>query len=56
MFSSIVPLHNWASIFTKDLVTGASSCLEPLLRAIVILAVEWLMLFWMYRNKVFIKA
>jgi predicted acyltransferase len=56
MFSSIVPLHEWVSIFTKNLATGASSHLEPLLRAIVVLTVEWLMLFWMYRNKVLIKA
>jgi predicted acyltransferase len=56
MFSSIIPLHRWVSIFTKNLVTGASGHLEPLLRAIVVLTVEWLMLFWMYRNKILIKA
>ncbi len=55
MFSSIVPLHNWVSIFTKGMV-GTSGNLGPLLRAVVVLAVEWLMLFWMYRNKIFIKA
>jgi predicted acyltransferase len=55
MFSSIVPLHAWVRIFTASWV-GASSHLEPLLRACLILAVEWVMLFWMYRNKIFIKA
>jgi len=55
MFTSIVPLRNWVSIFTKSMV-GASSHLELLLQAIVVLVVEWLMLFWMYRNKIFIKA
>jgi len=55
MFSSIVPLHDWVSIFTQSLV-GPSGHLEPLLRAVVVLVVEWLMLFWMYKNKIFIKA
>jgi predicted acyltransferase len=53
MFSSIVPLPQWVGIFTHALVGGAG---EPLVRAIIILAVEWVMLFWMYRNKIFIKA
>jgi predicted acyltransferase len=53
MFSSIVPLHEWVGIFTHSLVGGAG---EPLVRAVVVLVVEWLMLFWMYRNKIFIKA
>ncbi len=53
MFSSIVPLEQWVGIFTHAMVGGAG---EPLVRAIVVLVVEWLMLFWMYRNKIFIKA
>ena len=53
MFSSIVPLQQWVGIFTHALVGGAG---EPLVLAIVVLGVEWLMLFWMYRNKIFIKA
>lgn len=55
MVTSIVPLRHWVSIFTRSMV-GASGHLEPLLRAVVVLVVEWLMLFWMYRNKIFIKA
>jgi len=55
MFASIMPLNDWVSIFTKSM-AGASGHLEPLLRAVVVLVVEWLMLFWMYRNKIFIKA
>ena len=55
MFTSIVPLRNWVSIFSKS-IAGPSGHLELLLRAVVVLAVEWLMLFWMYRNKIFIKA
>jgi predicted acyltransferase len=53
MFSSIVPLEQWVGIFTHAMVRSAG---EPLVRAIVVLVVEWLMLFWMYRNKIFIKA
>ena len=55
MVASIVPLRHWVSIFTRSMV-GASGHLEPLLRAIVVLIVEWLVLFWMYRNKILIKA
>ena len=55
MVASIVPLRQWVGIFTTSMV-GASAHLEPLLRAVVVLIVEWLMLFWMYRNKIFIKA
>jgi len=55
MFHSIVPLGDWVGVFTKAMV-GTSGHLEPLIRAVLVLAVEWLMLFWMYRNKIFIKA
>ncbi len=40
---------------SKSLV-GTAGHLEPLLGAVVVLVVEWLMLFWMYRNKILIKA
>ena len=55
MFRSLVPLGHWVSIFTQA-AAEPSTHLEPLLRAIVVLVVEWLMLFWMYRNKILIKA
>jgi predicted acyltransferase len=55
MVASIVPLSQWVGVFTRSMVS-ASGHLEPLLRAVVVLSVEWLMLFWMYRNKIFIKA
>jgi predicted acyltransferase len=53
MFASIVPLEHWVGIFTQ---TMAGSAGEPLVRAIVVLVVEWLILYWMYRRKIFIKA
>ena len=55
MFTSLVPLRHWVSIFTQS-AAGPSAHWEPLLRAVVVLVVEWLMLFWMYRNKILIKA
>jgi len=55
MFASIVPLHEWVGIFTRSM-AGTSGHVEPLFRAVVVLGVEWLMLFWMYRNKILIKA
>jgi predicted acyltransferase len=55
MFSSLMPLGRWASIFTRSMV-GVSGHFEPLLRAALIMGVEWLMLFWMYRRKILIKA
>jgi len=55
MFTSLVPLRRWVSICVQGL-AGTTGQLEPLLRAVVVLVVEWLMLFWMYRHKIFIKA
>ena len=55
MFASIVPLPQWVGIFTQSM-AGTSGDLEPLLRAILVLVVEWLFLLWMYRSKIFIKA
>jgi predicted acyltransferase len=55
MVASIVPLRQWVGIFTRSMV-GASGHLEPLLRAVVVLGVECLILLWMHRNKIFIKA
>jgi predicted acyltransferase len=55
MFASIVPLHNWVRIFTQGII-GTSGHVELLVRAVVVLDVEWMMLFWMYKKKIFIKA
>jgi predicted acyltransferase len=55
MFASIVPLREWVSIFTRGMV-GTAPHLELLVRAAIVLVVQWLMLFWMYRRKIFIKA
>jgi predicted acyltransferase len=55
MFPSFVPLGHTVSIFTTDL-AATSGQLEPLLRDVIVLVVQWLILFWMYRNKIIIKV
>jgi len=55
MLSSFVRLHYVVGIFTRA-IAGTSGRLEPLLQAVVVLVVQWLMLFWMYRNRILIKA
>jgi predicted acyltransferase len=55
MVASIMPLHEWVGIFTRSMIAG-SAHVEPLLRALVVLLLEWCTLYWMYRRKIFIKA
>jgi hypothetical protein len=50
----LLPLRDWMSIFTHNVV-GTPKHLELLLRYVVLIG-EWLMLFWMYRNKILVKA
>lgn len=54
MAGSFVPLTHIAGIFTRGVVDLGQ--FEPLVRALLIFATEWLVLFWMYRRKIFIKA
>jgi predicted acyltransferase len=55
MFASLIPLSEWVEIFTKAM-TSHLPRLEALASAILVLGVEWLILFWMYRRKILIKA
>src|SRR5712692_5833759 len=55
MFTSLIPLGTWVHIFTRQM-TGEWANLEPLLSAVLALAVEWFILFWMYKRKIFIKV
>jgi len=55
LFASLVPLGHWVEIFTRALNTSVPN-LEPLTRGILVVGVEWLILLWMYRSKIFIKA
>jgi predicted acyltransferase len=63
MFQSIVPLGRIVGIFTSGHVAplvrtaGSVGHRQPhLLHAVIVFGVEWLLLFWMYRRKIFIKA
>jgi predicted acyltransferase len=47
--------HLW-NFFQKDCFRIAGDVYEPLLRGGTILVVYWLILFWMYRKKVFIRV
>ena len=55
MFGSFVRLDHVVGIFTRAM-AGTSGRLEPLLQAVVVLVVQWLMLFWMHRRKILIRV
>jgi predicted acyltransferase len=55
MSQSIVPWHKTVAIFTAPLKSTLGS-FEPLLEAIIVLGVEWLVLYWMYKRKIFLTA
>ncbi|MBI5801290.1 MAG: hypothetical protein HZA92_11300 [Verrucomicrobia bacterium] len=52
---SIVPFTRIVGIFTKPIAAGLGAW-GALFSAAAVLLVEWLVLFWMYRRKLFIKA
>jgi len=55
MSESIIPWGKIVAIFTNPL-AGFLGSFTPLLHAIVVLAVEWLVLYWMYRRRIFLSA
>jgi predicted acyltransferase len=55
MSQSIIPWHKTVAIFTAPVAPTLGS-FEPLLEAIIVLAVEWLVLYWMYKRKIFLTA
>jgi predicted acyltransferase len=55
MSQSIIPWHKTVAIFTSPLKPTVGS-FEPLLEAMIVLAVEWLVLYWMYKRKIFLTA
>jgi len=55
MFPVFVPMYQIVSIFTQGVVV-ASAPLRQLLNFAVVLVVQWLLLFWMYRHKILIKV
>jgi predicted acyltransferase len=55
MSESIIPWSKTVAIFTHPL-AGTLGTFTPLFHAIAVLAVEWLVLYWMYKRKIFLTA
>ena|SRR5579862_5408960 len=55
MSESIIPWSKTVAIFTHPL-TGILGSVTPLIQAIAVLTVEWLVLYWMYKRKIFLTA
>jgi predicted acyltransferase len=55
MSESIVPWSRTISIFTTGL-AGVFGSFTPLLQGIAVLTVEWLILYWMYKRRIFLTA
>jgi predicted acyltransferase len=51
----ILPIPQLVGIFTKG-IAGHLGTAGPAYNALGILVVEWIVLFWMYKRKIFIKA
>ncbi len=55
MSESIIPWSKTVAIFTHPL-TGTLGSVTPLIHAIAVFTVEWLVLYWMYKRKIFLTA
>jgi predicted acyltransferase len=55
MSQSIIPWHKTVAIFTTPMKSTVGS-FEPLLEAIIVLGIEWLVLYWMYERRIFLTA
>jgi predicted acyltransferase len=55
MSESIIPWSRTVAIFTHPL-AGTLGSFAPLCHAIAVLTVEWLVLYWMYKRKIFLTA
>lgn len=55
MSESIIPWSKTVAIFTQPL-AGTFGSLTPLIHAIAVLTIEWLVLYWMYKRKIFLTA
>ncbi len=52
---TLVPFSRVVGIFSKPLAAHLGA-FGPLFSAAAVLLVEWLVLFWMYRRKIFLRA
>ena len=55
MSESIIPWSKTVAIFTHTL-TGTLGSAMPLIHAVAVLTIEWLVLYWMYKRKIFLTA
>jgi predicted acyltransferase len=55
MSESIIPWSKTVAIFTHPL-AGPLGSFTPLFHAIAVLTIEWLVLYWMYKRKIFLTA
>ena len=55
MAGSLIPLRRILGIFTTPIAAGLGS-FGALFQAISVLVVEWLILYWMYKRKIFLTA
>lgn len=55
MGRTIVPLTRIVGIFTGGL-DAQFGAFRPLVHAVLVLAVEWLILYWMYKRRIFLRA
>ena len=55
MFSSLIHLDPIVDVFTREIGRVWPNS-ELLFQQVAVLAVEWLILFWMYKRNVFVKA
>jgi predicted acyltransferase len=55
MGKSIVPISRIVGIFTRGWTAELGSWL-PLIQAIAVILVEWLILYWMYKRRIFLRA
>jgi predicted acyltransferase len=55
MGRTLIPLGKIVGIFTKGIAQHLGN-FGSLFEAIVVLIVEWLILYWMYKRKIFLTA
>ncbi|MGA8439481.1 MAG: hypothetical protein WB762_23865 [Candidatus Sulfotelmatobacter sp.] len=55
MFTSLIHLDPIVDVFTQRIANALPNS-ELLLQQIAVLVVEWLILFWMYKRKIFLRA
>jgi len=55
MAVSILPVHELIGIFSHG-IAGHLGAAGATFDALSVLVVEWLILFWMYKRKIFLKA